>query len=103
MMDDKGDKMKSEGPYTIGNENGQACIVGPGFNIPGARITQSGNSWGTRLLQLDMNLAHAEGRKSMEKDFQELLSISEMMNAEIDYGSEGTDAFGAWKKARGIE
>ncbi len=47
--------------------------------------------------------AYEEGRKSMEKEFKELLSIAEMMCDDIDYGSDGTAAFVDWKKARGIE
>jgi hypothetical protein len=82
---------KSEGPYTIGNENGQDCIVGPGFNIPGARITQSGNSWGTRLLQLDMNLAHAEGVKAERKRCARIAKLNCTVEEIVDMIMGGQD------------
>jgi hypothetical protein len=95
--------MESEGPYTIDEENGQCCVVGPGYQKPGARIIQNGDYWPTRMLQLDMNLAHAEGRKSMEKEFKELLDIANSMEFLAGCRSSARAKFGAWKKARGIE
>jgi hypothetical protein len=54
------------------------------------------------------NMAHAEGRKSMEKDFEELLELAEHVVDRIgDSGPFGQmhalEKFRAWKKARGIE
>ena len=54
------------------------------------------------------NQAHAEGRKSMEKDFEELLELAEYVVDRIgDSGPFGQmhalEKFRAWKKARGIE
>jgi hypothetical protein len=104
--------MKSEGPYKIGKPEEyegtsdyiSLRLVGPGLGRWGAPDVSDlmPDEGHLALLVGAANTIYAEGRKSMEKDFRELLSISEMMNAEIDYGSEGTDAFGAWKKARGI-
>jgi len=95
-----------EGPYTLDEESGQCCVVGPGYQKPGARIIQNGDYWPTRMLQLDMNLAHAEGRKSMEKEFKELLDLANGMFDRIIEGRSCAKAvkdFDAWKKARGIE
>jgi hypothetical protein len=50
-----------------------------------------------------MNLAHAEGRKSMEKDFKELLEITQSLYDDIGYDSADCKKFRKWKKARGIE
>jgi hypothetical protein len=43
---------------------------------------------------------YAEGRKSMEKDFQELLELANNLR---EYPWDEFEAFDAWKKARGIE
>lgn len=94
------DKVVSEGPYKLDEENGQCCVVGPGYQKPGARITQNGEYWPTRMLQLDMNLAYAAGRKSMEKDFQDLFNIA---NKWSEFPLDSSDEFDAWKQARGIE
>lgn len=47
--------------------------------------------------------AYEEGRKSMEKDFQELLDIANSMEFLAGCRSSARAKFGAWKKARGIE
>ena len=45
---------------------------------------------------------YAEGRKSMEKDLRELLSIAEKLYCATDDAFSCPELF-AWKKARGIE
>lgn len=99
--------MESDGPYTIDEENGQYCVVGPGYQKPGARIIQNGDYWPTRMLQLDMNLAHSEGRKSMEKDLEELFNTARSLcierNNVFGWENDGILDFVAYKKVRGIE
>jgi len=92
-----------EGPYTLDEESGQCCVVGPGYQKPGARIIQNGDYWPTRMLQLDMNLAHAEGRKSMEKEFKELLDLANQAGNFNQDMMQWKIKFEDWKKAQGIE
>jgi hypothetical protein len=90
--------MKSEGPY---KELSETCIEGPGFEKLPQKVFKD----------IDMaallNLAFADGRKSAEKDFKELLEIANGMRSWCDV-KEGWAMiwgmqFDAWKKARGIE
>lgn len=47
--------------------------------------------------------AYDKGRKAAEKDFKELLEITQWLDDDSGYESAGTKSFRAWKKARGIE
>ena len=93
MTDDKG---AGEGPYTDGWGRG-AYVVGPGLKDKQQR------TWIDVDLASLLNLAYAEGRKSAEKEFQELLELAneagyfnqDMMIWRMKYAD--------WKKARGIE
>lgn len=70
-----------------------ALLCGTGFVMEGKRVPPE-----------DVYLSETEIKlQKVEKKFKELLSIAEMMCADIDYGSDGTAAFVDWKKARGIE
>jgi len=85
---------QSEGPYKFKDRLKYAATVGPG--IPD----------GEEYFDLSpevANMIYAEGRKSMEKDFNELLELAneagyfnqDMMIWRMKYAD--------WKKARGIE
>jgi len=89
--------MENEGPYRTGDDT---CIVfrvgvGEAENFDSERDALNAS----RLA----NTAYAEGRKSMEKDFEELLELAEALHGDIDFISTSTQDFAAWKKARGIE
>jgi len=89
--------MENEGPYRTGDAT---CIVfrvgvGEAENFDSERDALNAS----RLA----NTAYAEGRKSMEKDFEELLELAEALHGDIDFISTSTQDFAAWKKARGIE
>ena len=45
----------------------------------------------------------AEGRKSMEKEFKELLGLANRIEEFYPGRYEHVERFNAWKKARGIE
>ena len=47
--------------------------------------------------------AYAEGRKSMEKEFKELLGLANRIEEFYPGRYEHVERFNAWKKARGIE
>ena len=86
-------KMESEGPYRI-RKGFNFGVVGPG--IPNTEEQYD-------LTPDIANMIYAEGRKSMEKDFQELLELADALRGDIDFISTSTMNFDAWKKARGIE
>lgn len=103
-------KMESEGPYKCaavaeGIDGIVYRIYGPGVETLGADFSQER---GARIVAVVANSAYAEGRKSMEKDFRELL---EMMKYVVDrIGDSGPfgqmhalEKLMAWKKERGIE
>ncbi len=85
--------MQSEGPY---KELSETCIEGPGFEKLPQKVFKD----------LDMaallNLAFADGRKSAEKDFKELLDVANDLYVGCEHHLARC-AFVAWKKARGIE
>lgn len=86
--------MESEGPYRTGDAT---CIV---FRV-GVGETENFDSERDALNASRLaNTAYAEGRKSMAKDFQELLDIA---NKWSEFPLDSSDEFDAWKKARGIE
>ena len=92
--------MESKGPYKAVNESG---VEGPGLN----RLPQSGRvDLSSGLVATVLNIAYEEGtlvgRKSMEKDLRELLSITEKLYCATDEAFSCPELF-AWKKARGIE
>ena len=91
--------MESEGPYKLvggvfDGPNGFnfRIVWGPDFKLDSKIIHEE-------IIKI-ANQAHAEGRKSMEKDFQELLHIA---NKWSKFPLDSSDEFDAWKKARGIE
>jgi len=89
--------MENEGPYRTGDDT---CIVfrvgvGEAENFDSERDALNAS----RLA----NTAYAEGRKSMENYFPELLKLAKAMDYEAFYKSDAYRAFEAWKKARGIE
>ena len=84
--------MESEGPYKT-EEFGELWTVrGPCGNMPFT------NEEDADFYRVNINAAYAEGRKSMEKEFKELLEIANGMRRCLI-----SDKFDAWKKARGIE
>ena len=108
MTDDKG---AGEGPYRIDipdEYKGESDYVSPRLLGPGL------GRWGAAELEENSSLAdvantiYAEGRKSAEKDFKELLKTTEYVVDRIgDSGPFGQmhalEKFRAWKVARGIE
>ena len=97
-------KMESEGPYKCaavaeGIDGIVYRIYGPGVETLGADFSQER---GARIVAVVANSAYAEGRKSMEKDLRELLSITEKLYCATDEAFSCPELF-AWKKARGIE
>ena len=93
------DKVVGEGPYTLKcRDDDRPYIFGPSLPENG----WSPFEW--RFLNTcdKLNAAYAEGRKSAEKDFKELLkmadSMCDKMEAEFYYTAR---QFYAWKKARG--
>lgn len=93
--------MESEGLYRYEHRDEQKAfvVVGPGRENMGGTYTKKEASIAARFA----NLAYAEGRKSMEKDFKELLEIIQWLDDDSGYESAATKSFRAWKKARGIE
>ena len=85
-------KMESEGPYRIRK--------GFNFGVVGHGIPNTEEQYD--LTPDIANMIYAEGRKSMEKDFQELLELADALRGDIDFISTSTMNFDAWKKARGI-
>lgn len=96
-------KMESEGPYTLRSNDkpdGEWLVFGPSLN-PSGSFEFCGEDLASAL-----NSAYAEGRKSMEKEFKELLDLANGMFDRIIEGRSCAKAvkdFDAWKKARGIE
>ena len=93
--------MESEGLYRYEHRDEQKAfvVVGPGRENMGGTYTKNEASIAARLA----NLAYAEGRKSMEKDFRELLELADRLKFSGSYFPDGLeDEFDAWKKARGI-
>jgi hypothetical protein len=98
--------MESEGPYKSERWECQNefVITGPGWEFVGGTYTKNEADLASRFA----NLAYAEGRKSMEKDFKELLEMMKYVVDRIgDSGQFGQmhalEKLMAWKKARGIE
>lgn len=108
----EGDKMQSEWPYRAEHWEGQNefVVVGPGWENMGGTYTKNEAGIAARFA----NLAHAEGRKSMEKeikdlrfaigesdkDFKELLELANKLR---EYPWDEFEAFDSWKKARGLK
>lgn len=100
--------MESEGTYTIKNTVNDLWLV------YGPRGPLSGNIGHALAVAIcaAANSGYAAGRKSMEKDFKELLELAtrmyEMLNTiwlsfVPSYKAGILLKFYAWKKARGIE
>ena len=100
MTDDKG---ANEGPYTFsdGKFNGPNEFTfkvewGNGFNVDSVALTKE-------IVKV-ANIAYAEGRKAMEKDFQELLELANRLRPlAMGYFEPVAREFDVWKKARWIE
>lgn len=92
--------MESEGPYKSERWECQNefVITGPGWEFVGGTYTKNEADLASRFA----NLAYAEGRKSAEKDFQELLELANGLH-EHCVDTVPWNAFNAWKQARGIE
>ncbi len=69
--------MESEGPYTVTQDD--------------------------KYIQAIKAQAYAEGRKSVEKDFKELLELANRIEEFYPGRYAHVEKFKAWKKARGIE
>lgn len=93
------DDNKRDGPYKFEHWEGhnEFVVVGPGWENLGGTYTKNE----ARIAYRFANMAYAEGRKSVEKDFQELLGLSQKLCD--DLGDDVADKFRAWKKARGLE
>lgn len=92
------DKVAGEGPYTSGLPdnaaviNKKSCISYTGLE---RRSVNAVCGW--------MNEAYAEGRKAMEKEFNELLELANEAGQFNKDMMEWKIKFDSWKKARGIE
>lgn len=92
-------KMESEGPYTLRSNDkpdGEWLVFGPSLN-PSGSFEFCGEDLASAL-----NSAYAEGRKSMEKELEELLEIAEDLYVGCEHHLARC-SFVDWKKARGIE
>lgn len=96
---------KSEGPYKVVNKEAECysfSVIGPGVDWPDRAYEGTAK----RICEI-ANTAHAEGRKSMEKELEELYKIASELCIERNnlYGFEtdGILDFAAYKKLRGIE
>ena len=92
--------MESEGPYKSERWECQNefVITGPGWEFVGGTYTKNEADLASRFA----NLAYAEGRKSMEKELEELLEIAEDLYVGCEHHLARC-SFVDWKKARGIE
>ena len=91
--------MESEGPYTLRSNDkpdGEWLVFGPSLN-PSGSFEFCGEDLASAL-----NSANAEGRKSMEKELEELLEIAEDLYVGCEHHLARC-SFVDWKKARGIE
>lgn len=86
--------MESEGPYSTGDS--------VGLVFKDSRVVESFDSERDKLNACSLaNAAHAEGRKAVEKDFKELLGLSQQLCD--DLGDDIANKFRDWKKARGLK
>lgn len=99
--------MESEGPYRI--DAYQACEPFPRLIAVGPSIRFGENGIPPRpgeLVDL-LNTAYSEGRKSAEKDFNEILDLSKSLYVDVcavyRNAPQSVRDFNTWKKARGIE
>lgn len=83
--------MQSDGPYKL---------VGGVFEGSDGSYKITSDE---KYIQAIKAQSYAEGRKSMEKDFQELLELANSMEFLAGCRSSARVKFDAWKKARGIE
>lgn len=86
--------MESEGPYSYSSVAGKIVEDAKDGSMAQAMITKA------------LKDAHAEGRKSMEKDFRELLHLANVMSEMLKADSHSPSfemRFIEWKKVRGIE
>jgi hypothetical protein len=102
--------IKGEGPYIAEQWEGrnEFVVVGPGWETVVGTYTKNESDIAARFA----NLAHAEGRKAAENDFEVLLEFTNctaQMLKEIwavyfpSHDPSFLVKFTAWKKARGIE
>ena len=89
--------MESEGPYTIDSKGEIWWILFDGEKVQTA--PKDLVCYSTLVCSL-LNTAYAEGRKSMEKDFKELLALAQELCD--DLGDDIAEKFRDWKKARGL-
>lgn len=99
-------KMDSEGPYTKTSTWLPSCVDGMITAPTGSSFRVNNTTDAAREITLafreGVRLGESLGRKSAEKDFQELLELAEALRGDIDFISTSTMDFDAWKKARGI-
>ena len=89
--------MESEVPYKT-EEFGELWTVrGPCGNMPFT------NEEDADFYRVNINAAYAEGRKSMEKEFKELLDLANQAGNFNQDMMQWKIKFEDWKKAQGIE
>lgn len=93
--------MESDGPYKLvggvfegPNGFNFRIVWGPDFKLDDKIILEE-------IIKI-ANQSYAEGRKSMEKDFKELLEVAEDLYVGCEHHLARC-SFVDWKKARGIE
>ena len=96
------DKVVSDWPYTFADIGDGFAVFGPTVVPRSHKMSQwyCGSEKSCADKASALNSAHAAGRKSMEKDFQDLFNIA---NKWSEFPLDSSDEFDAWKKARGIE
>lgn len=97
MTDDKG---VGEGPYKVKKHKYWWCVDGLGEED---RLNQWAYKMGAEWWASQLNTAHAEGRKSMEKEFKELLDLANQAGNFNQDMMQWKIKFEDWKKAQGIE
>ena len=100
-------RMESEGPHTHEHSVYTRCLECQswGINLPGETRCGNCSAEGCVLYVPDccVRAAHAEGRKSAEKEFQELLELANSIENIYPGRYEHVERFKAWKKARGLK
>lgn len=92
--------MESDGPYSVKNYKYRWCVDGldKEHTLNQFRYKKWAEWWASQL-----NTARAEGRKSMEKEFKELLDLANQAGNFNQDMMQWKIKFEDWKKAQGIE
>ena len=93
--------MESERPFSrVVETNGEAWVCVGQLIVN--QFTEGEGLIVANNLCANLNTAYEERRKAAEKDFKELLEITQSLYDDIGYDSADCKKFRKWKKARGI-